>query len=281
MIVIASIPGQLGNRLIVYASVMAWCIRNKQKLVNPSFAPYDAYFSMEDKHEVLVKKSFWNNYRRSYNTARISWRLKNSIPRMKCKWIDWHQEINLDDTEITKAFSKSGVLFLQGWKFRANQSLVQEKETIRSYFSLKPELQKQLDRFREKTGMTSEITIGVHIRRGDYAKFEAGKYFYENAIYLNSMLACKESYAHQNIHFMICSNEKVDLDFFSQKGLSVFEGPGHEALDMYALSECHRIIGPPSTYTMWASFLNDVPLFMIRDKNGVFDPKQTQIINTF
>jgi len=281
MIVVASIPGQLGNRLIVYASVMAWCIRNKQKLVNPSFAPYDAYFTMIDEHQIIVKKSIWNNFGRSYLAGRISWRLKNKVPGIKCQWIDWHEEINLDDDSTTASFSKKEIRFLQGWKFRANQSLHTEKESIRRFFSLKPELQQKLDSFCESTMKSSEITVGVHIRRGDYAKFEGGKYFFDNEIYLQSMLAFSKTFANEKINFILCSNEKMDLHYFRDHGLQVHEGPDHEALDMYALSKCQWLIGPPSTYTMWASFMNDVPLFMIRDKNTVFDPKQTQIITAF
>lgn len=33
--------------------------------------------------------------------------------------------------------------------------------------------------------------------------------------------------------------------------------------DMYSLAECDYIIGPPSTYTMWASFYGEVPLYMV------------------
>lgn len=281
MIVIASIPGQLGNRLIVHASVMAWCIQHKQKFLNPSFAPYDAYFTMEDEHQIIVKKSFWNNFRRSYLAGRISWRLKNKIPGLHCRWIDWHEEINLDEPATTAAFAKARILFLQGWKFRANQSLQNEKDSIRRFFTLKPELQKRLNSYCETSLKPNEINIGVHIRRGDYAKFEGGKYFFENEIYLQSMMACAQTFENEKINFILCSNEKIDLAYFREHGLKVSEGPGHEALDMYALSKCQWMIGPPSTYTMWASFMNDVPLFMIRDKNSVFDPRQTQIITAF
>ena len=39
------------------------------------------------------------------------------------------------------------------------------------------------------------------------------------------------------------------------------------ATDLYALSLCDRLMGPPSTFSRWASFVNHVPLYFIFDKN--------------
>jgi hypothetical protein len=281
MIVIASIPGQLCNRLMVHASVMAWCIRHQKKLINPSLAPYDAYFAMHDEHQVVARKSFWNHYRRSFLVAKTSWRLNNPIPGIRCTRIDWHEKINLDDPAVTRQLSRPGVHFLQGWEFRAQQSLTTAKAEVRRYFSLAPALRAQLEGYWDQLGVSSGRTIGVHIRRGDYAHFEGGKYYYENETYLRSMLACAARYRDEPIRFLVCSNEKLDLSYFRAPGLQVSAGPGHEALDLYALSNCDCIIGPPSTYNLWASFLNEVPLFWIRDKNDVFDETHAKAMASF
>lgn len=37
--------------------------------------------------------------------------------------------------------------------------------------------------------------------------------------------------------------------------------------DLYALSRCNYIMGPPSTFTMWASFIGDVPLRIVKYSN--------------
>lgn len=48
-------------------------------------------------------------------------------------------------------------------------------------------------------------------------------------------------------------------------------GLGHFIEDMYTLAECDYIFGPPSTYTMWASFYGKRPLQKIREKNQRID----------
>ena len=37
--------------------------------------------------------------------------------------------------------------------------------------------------------------------------------------------------------------------------------------DLYALSICDYILGPPSTFSMWASFYGGVPLRFIKHSN--------------
>ncbi len=46
--------------------------------------------------------------------------------------------------------------------------------------------------------------------------------------------------------------------------LQVTFGTGDLIEDMYALASCDYLIGPPSTFTMWASFYGKVPLNIIR-----------------
>ena len=38
--------------------------------------------------------------------------------------------------------------------------------------------------------------------------------------------------------------------------------------DLYALARCDYIMGPPSTYTQWASFYGNAPLFHLFTSSG-------------
>ena len=42
-------------------------------------------------------------------------------------------------------------------------------------------------------------------------------------------------------------------------------GNGQIVEDMYAFAACDYIVGPPSTYTGWASFYGDKGLYFIRN----------------
>ena len=46
--------------------------------------------------------------------------------------------------------------------------------------------------------------------------------------------------------------------------------------DQIALQKCDLLIGPPSTFTMWASYLSEIPLIQLKSKNS-FNIKKSKI----
>lgn len=70
----------------------------------------------------------------------------------------------------------------------------------------------------------------------------------------------------EKIRWLICSNEFIDLGYFS--GFDTIKGNGQIVEDMYAFAACDYIVGPPSTYTGWASFYGKKPLYHNRRYRG-------------
>ncbi len=62
---------------------------------------------------------------------------------------------------------------------------------------------------------------------------------------------------------------EVNHDDFGD--LRVHFGPGHIIQDMYAMAEADLLIGPPSTYTGWASFYGNVPLVAMHNADQPID----------
>ncbi len=60
---------------------------------------------------------------------------------------------------------------------------------------------------------------------------------------------------------MICSDEPIPEEPF--EGLDFLRGPGQLVEDMYSLAGCHYLLGPPSTFTLWASFYGEVPRYSL------------------
>jgi hypothetical protein len=48
---------------------------------------------------------------------------------------------------------------------------------------------------------------------------------------------------------------------------------------MYAFAECDYIFGPPSTYTMWASFYGNKPLYMMESASAEFSTDEFKVYN--
>ena len=76
----------------------------------------------------------------------------------------------------------------------------------------------------------------------------------------------KDVYSDKKVCFFIASNEQIPQEMFQGLHCSCIDN-ANAATDLYALSLCDRLVGPPSTFSRWASFVNHVPLYFIFDKD--------------
>jgi hypothetical protein len=137
---------------------------------------------------------------------------------------------------------------------------------VRSYFAPSPQVVTIASRIEknirycdgEKKG---QRIVGVHIRRRDYRDYKGGVYFYEWGVYAAYMRRLSELLAGQ-CRFVLCCEEPLELSAFD--GLEIASGPGDLLGDLLALSACDYIIGPPSTFSGWASFSREVPRHFIQ-----------------
>lgn len=154
-------------------------------------------------------------------------------------------------------------VFLFGRFFRDYTNFEKYKDVIRDYFRPAIEIQDKVDKLLSSARKDSDFVIGVHIRRGDYEQFAGGRYFYSPVQYAQKLEALQTEIAPKRINFIICSNEIITGSVF--KNVNFIIGSGHIVGDMYALSQCDFILGPPSTFSLWAAFYGNKPLCQIKD----------------
>jgi hypothetical protein len=65
------------------------------------------------------------------------------------------------------------------------------------------------------------------------------------------------------VAFLVCSDEPRSFGEFP--GLTVGFGTDSPVSDIYALAQCDYILGPKSTFSQWASFYGEKPLFQVCD----------------
>ncbi|MDE6647077.1 MAG: hypothetical protein K2K03_04465, partial [Prevotella sp.] len=95
--------------------------------------------------------------------------------------------------------------------------------------------------------------------------------FYSLEDYHAFMLRIQELYGDRRVSFFISSNEDFPLDIFEGCRCQRFgKEPSGAILDLYTLSLCDRIIGPFSSYSRWASFIGEVPLCFLEEKEQQF-----------
>lgn len=259
MIIFSNKPGQLGNMLFIYANLLAYGLEHRIKIANPAFYDYRDYFQGTHQQSKLFSRM---RYKLSFYAARILDKLKFRSSLLSATCLDWSESVDLDRDE--KQLHAS-LCFLQGWQYRAPQSTRKHEAQIRSFFAPTETYVNTLDAFFKQQVHAAEVVIGVHIRRGDYKSFEGGRYFYEIEQYHAIMKQAAALFAGKNTHFLICSNETIPLEKLQVSGATLTMAPNHELLDMYSMARCHYIIGPPSTYSMWASVYGQVPLYQLRE----------------
>ncbi len=124
-----------------------------------------------------------------------------------------------------------------------------------------------VDKFiKEKRGLF-QVIVGVHIRRGDYQTWHNGKYFYTDEEYNKIIGQLKILFPNKRVGFLICSNEKIYLENFNNKDVFFFKNSS-AAIDLYGLGLCDYVVGPPSSYSAWASYYGNIPLYFLKDINN-------------
>lgn len=157
------------------------------------------------------------------------------------------------------------LVLAQGWLFRDPGSLARRADDVRAFFRPQPEHAAAAEAAVAAARRVGRVVVGVHVRRGDYSVFEAGRYFYEPEQYADVMRRV-DTLVDRETPFLICSDEPVELDAYAR--VTALPGPGHPVEDLYALAACDYLVGPPSTFTAWASFYGDVPLCALEDPDS-------------
>ena len=277
MIIISNKPGQLGNLLIIYSGFICFEAEYHVKVANPAFFDYSSYFNFTNRRSKFLQRLF---YFISFQLVRVLNLFNIHTKLINFKRLDWSERCNLD-MPPDKNGLQGALCFVQGWQYRADALTVKHASTIRLYFTPADRFLKSLDQFFENIQKPDELLFGIHIRRGDYEHFENGRYFYSIEQYRQLMLDMESRFQTKKLHFLICSNEPIDVRNFEPLVSPVTKAPGHELLDMYALARCHYIAGPPSTFSIWASFYGQVPLYMIKEMARPFSPQDFVIANHF
>ena len=110
------------------------------------------------------------------------------------------------------------------------------------------------------------IRLGVHIRRGDYAVWKDVIYCYEDAVYADFIGKFSALMPEKEIDVFLSTNDpQVSTGKFQEllsntKGIRLHLLGGNAVEDLFMLSECDYIIGPPSTYSLVAALYRNIPL---------------------
>jgi hypothetical protein len=289
MLVLAQKYGHLGNRLVLFAHLIACAREHDLKLVNLAFYDYAHLFqttynvAFPGYPPVAAARRAWRRSRSAVYLA-VKW-LSNAATMLRCteipvKIIRLKGETTMDlaSEEFLEVARRRKWVLIQGWCFRDDSAVRRHADAIREYFEPIPEHRENVAEVVSRARVGADVLVGVHVRHGDYAVFRDGRYYFSVPQYVHGMRAMARLLQPRTVRFLVCSNVPHDPGSFGD--LNVTLGPGHLIEDMYALAGCDYLMGPPSTYSAWASFFGGVPLYRMEDPEAAFDLEAFAICET-
>jgi hypothetical protein len=270
MIIACSVEGQLCNRLFHLSNFIAFALENRVKVWYPFFNDYVDYFPNLSNFSSNSKLlSLQTNKLVRFFFNRIWPFIALPISRlMGFQLIDARSNFSPDQPHFIYNASTT-YTFVTGFLFRSQINLQKHGDRIRSLFKFDAATnllaEKLINSLRNKD---NSAIVGVHIRRGDYKQWQNGAYYFEDNTYASLMQKMLENLASRNLltTFVIVSNEPEKIGEKAFDGLSYSRSSNSEIVDLCLLTKCDYIIGPPSTFSSWASFYGQVPLFHLRSR---------------
>jgi len=276
MVIVNVKAGRLANRLIHFSHFIANSIEYDYKLIYPHFREYLELFDP-------ANSATFNQYNISIKFTRnkgidriliLFFRIVGLlVPRhhRRIPFIAFHdlremdrleQKFDLNTPEFI-TMAKNKLTFVNGWGYRDNSSFQKFSSEIRCFFKPREPFRDQIADVIRSCRQKGNVIVGMHIRRGDYDTFFDGKWFFDDDVYAKKMGEMENlmSLCDKHCVFLLCSDESIERSNFS--GFDIVAENRPAIVDLYALSECDYIIGPPSTFTLWASFFGNVPLFIL------------------
>lgn len=183
-------------------------------------------------------------------------------------WDDSGRDGNISPVKVIEdpRIGAGQSLWVRGWLYRDSVGLAKHKQCIKEFFSPVAETQRRIDACIRQNRKDNAVLVGVHLRRGDYSKWSGGKYYYDDNTIRGLMQQMCKALPERKVRFLLVSNQQVDLNNYV--GLNIAMGPGDPTGDLYSLAACDYIMGPPSTFTIWASFFGNVPIYSINDPSA-------------
>jgi hypothetical protein len=265
MVILQKSCGDHSNRLIQNIHFEAFCYEYGIPYYNPTFLNMREYYispvNSEPKIPDEIDKKFLSFNKKSIKDSYDS--VVNN-PQAGC-------------LDMLLNNSKNSCCYVGGWHFRVyeltekHQDYFAKKYTIKEEYYLKNDIYNNLIKNRDKN-----ITlIGVHVRRGDYKFWRHGQYYFDDDTYQRYIASVKREIAKSSgkrCIFIIFSNETVDLlmnsDIIISKNIWY--------VDHFLMSKCDYLIGPPSTFTLWASYIGKNKYYHITDNSGDIDVNKFQ-----
>jgi hypothetical protein len=263
MVIIADKVGQLCNRLFQFSYFIVNGIEYNYQVINPCF----------DEYAIFFETTASNNFKGLGISTKITpfKKLDHLLLRFSNKKLPRFLNFHTEDIRSSskthdlknvkfRQLAKTKIVFAKGWLFKDEENLKKYRSQLIEIFKPKKQYLNEVENILMDLRSKYDFLIGVHIRRGDYREWNNGRYFFDDEVYLDKMKQIEQEMntSGKSCCFFVASNEEINVTSF--KSINLCYEKRNLITDLYTLAGCDYIIGPPSTFSLWASFYGNIPL---------------------
>jgi hypothetical protein len=176
-------------------------------------------------------------------------------------------KVDLDDPAIESRLvsdARRRIAYLHGLYFLAHRSFMESREKIKEMFRIQEGLWAGVKETLARCRSRGDVVVGFHVRYGDYVGAKDDMVFSLDEYRLLARQV-QELFHPKKIVLLLCTGDPIKpSEFYPHE---VVAAPGRYVQDLHCLANSDVIVGPPSTYSQWASFYGDVPVFNVNSIN--------------
>lgn len=272
-IIIGNRYGRFGNTLYRLSNILAFAIENNVTVWDRSLhqTNYSRLFPR-------IKNRLLLSYPKSvilpfscYHLHRAQAKIIKSVGYNKKLWStptrNSGTEFYLEKRSLFD--SNRNTVILNGFDYNADAYVRRQAPFLRHLFTPHKPIVKLARNQLLKLKKEDNLLIAVHIRRTDFKSWENGKYYFELDYYAQAMRNATKVFKDKKITFVIFSDDsKIKSSCFPNINCISFPELSSISFDWFFMSLCNFIIAPLySTFSGWASFYGEVPIFKLNGKN--------------
>ena len=244
MVILTAPYGQASNRFFQHIHLDSFCRANGIYFYNHFLSEYyDVYPTLHQHCEKMIGKLFLKAF------YRLNW-----------------ESVAFTDEKKSKIYAsemiKRKLLFCNGLFFRSFETTEKSRKLYQKVFEPAIDREKLKHEWLTKLDEDEKI-VAVHIRRGDYKTFQNGLFYYDDDVYIDKMNRMS-ALLNNHSRFIIFSNDHaMNRNLFTELPYKVDISYGSTVEDHYLMAHCDYIIGPPSTFSLWASYIGETLYYHI------------------
>lgn len=243
---------QMCNNLLQYAHVYAWGREHGRKVISMRFSYKYQYFHI--CHTSLTGFG-WYLFAKYMSAIGL-------LPTASFKYAD------CDSAALERKMLRHRHIVVSGWNVRFYDLFLKYRQEICELFTLDEQytapVKAKMTAAETSYDDTLRVRLGVHIRRGDYAQWADGRYYYTDEVFAAHINRFAEIHQEKEVHVYLSTNDAgVTAEKYQAMcpQVHVHHLQGSAPEDLFMLSECDYLIGPPSTFSLVAAMYRDLPLY--------------------